>query len=369
MKHRRLVGVVTGFAFGTILALATFEGVLRLLPIQGGIHAGDPNDRWPVHHMEAHADVHWSAGWNLTNPTRRRTNNLGYAAPFDYASGARIVAVMGDSYVESLMNPYESTLQAQLERLLGGAIPVYNFGIGGSSLPDYLGMATLLSREFAVERLVVVVGEGDFIEGFRPQPGHFFWSLNDSRLVELHPDAFRDPLRKALRNLALLRYVRGNLRLSANALFKSRPSTSKSVCGAADLLRGDRELIRGFIHALPAAYGLSPERIVVLFDSESERRTMYDPNVARRDAVACPTRDGRALELLASEARRAGVQVVHLAPTFRRHFASSGERVDHLPADSHWNAVGHRIAATAAFSNMGVEGADGHGATQSLRRP
>jgi len=369
MKQRRFVGVFTGFAFGIILALATLEGLLRLLPIQGGIHAADPNDRWPIHHMEAHADVHWSAGWNLTNPTRRRTNNLGYAAPFDYASGARIVAVMGDSYVESVMNPYESTVQAQLERLLGGAIPVYNFGIGGSSLPDYLGMATFLNREFVVERLVVVVGEGDFVEGFRPQPGHFFWSPHDSRLVELQPDAFRDPVRKALRKLALLRYARGNLRLSANALFKSRPSTRTSECGAADLLGGDRELIRGFIDALPTAYGLSPERIVVLFDSESQRRTMYDPNAARRDAVACPTRDGRVLELLASEARRAGVQVVHLAPTFRRHFTTSGERVDHSPNDWHWNAVGHRIAATAAFDKMGTKAAGGHAATQSLLRP
>jgi hypothetical protein len=368
MKQRRFVRVLAGFAIGIVVALATLEGLLRLLPIQDGIHAADPDDRWPVHHMDPHADVHWSAGWNLTNPVEDRTNNLGYVAPFDYASGARIVAVLGDSYVESLMNPYESTLQAQLERLLGGTIPVYNFGIGGSSLPDYLGLATLLKREFVVERLVVVVGEGDFVEGFRPQPGHFFWSPRGNGLVELQPEAVRDALKKWLRGLALFRYVRGNLRISVNALFKSHPDTDGPECVATELLGGDAELIRSFVDALPIAYGLPPEKVVLLFDSESARRTMYDPRFARRDAVACPTRDSLALELLALEAGRAGVQFVHLSPAFRRHFATTGERVDHSPDDWHWNAAGHRIAAVAAFSTMGASGNSSHTAPQSLLR-
>lgn len=369
MKQRRLVRVLCGFAIGIAVALAALEGLLRLLPIQDGIHAADPDDRWPVHHMDPHADVHWSAGWNLTNPTRSRTNNLGYVAPFDYVSGTRIVAVLGDSYVESLMNPYASTLQAQLERLLGGTIPVYNFGIGGSSLADYLGLAHLLKRGFVVHRLVVVIGEGDFIEGFARQPGHFFWSPDSDGLVESQPEVVRDALKKWLRGLALFRYVRGNLRLSAKALFKPHPGADASECVATGLLSGDRALIRAFVDTLPNAYGLPPERIVLLFDSESERRAMYDRNPARRNVVACPTRDGRALEFLASEASRAGLQVAHLSPAFRRHFATTGERVDHSPDDWHWNAAAHRMAALAAFSAIGVGATSGHAALQPSRRP
>jgi len=359
MMPSRFLKTAVGVALGVVATLAALEGALRLLPVQEGISAADADDAWPVHHLMPGRSLTWSAQWHLANRTPGRTNNLGYVAPFDYEPGTRMLAVLGDSYVESLMNPYDATLQAQVQQLAGNRMPVYNFGIGGSALPDYLGLAPLVADRFRVEGLVVMIGDGDFIEGFTPRPGHFTWTAAAAASpVTLQPDVRRSPAVKAVRELALFRYVRGNLRMTPETLFKSRPSHEPVAAGCVSsaLQPGDADLVRAFVRELPAAYGIEPAAIALVVDSETHRRAMYDAAGRTNTASACTTRDALALEALATEAERAGFAVVRLAPIFDAHYRRTGERVDHSPDDWHWNATGHRLAAARAVDALAAAG-------------
>lgn len=245
----------------------------------------------------------------------------------------------GDSYIESLMNPYESTLQGRLPTLLEDSPAVYNFGIAGSALADYLGLAPLVSRDFEVEKLIVLVGEGDFVEAFQPPPGHFTWSEAADAPPRLLPDVRRDALRRFVRSLALVRYVRGNLRMSMAALFKSRPSHVAPVC-----------IPKGCSRTTPGAS--SPSSTGCLRPGACSRRTSCCCSTTRArqrlyggrsganpHTAACPTRDGLALAQLATRAREAGMHVVELAPLFEASYRRSGRRVDHSPADWHWTTM------------------------------
>ncbi|MCM5571745.1 hypothetical protein M6I34_14585 [Burkholderiaceae bacterium FT117] len=348
MKLRRYFRMLAGTAIGFVAALAVLEAVLRILPIQNGIRAADPDEAWPVHHLVPNTDLTWSAGWDMTHRTYSHTNSSGYVAPFDYVAGTPIVAVLGDSYVESLMNPYPATIQAQLAKRVREGVAVYNFGIGSSALPDYLGVARLVADRYKVEGAVVVVSEGDFVEGFFGHPGHFFWTPDRAdEAVALQPDELRSPLKKTLRELALFRYARGNLKLNLNTLFKSHLHDESVGCADDRLSSGDEAVVRAFSDKLPEALGLSPERIVLVFDSQSARRAIY-AGPGREGPRSCRTRDGLALELLAREARASGMKTVRMADVFAEHFARTRERVDHSPEDWHWNATGHRLAAAAA---------------------
>jgi hypothetical protein len=287
-----------------------------------------------------------------------RSNTLGYVAPFDYRPGTRMLAVLGDSYVESLMNPYEATLQAEMQKLVGDRTTVYNFGISGSALPDYLGLSDLLTDRFRVEELVIVVTEGDFVDGFMSKPGHFTWTAEEpGSPVALEPDIQRSPLSKAIRELALFRYVRGNLKMTTDTLFKSLrrgAGDAPSDCASGAPAPGDEALVRRFVRELPRAYGIAPANIVLVFDSEQSRRATYQTTARSTTTPDCTTRDARALATLADAAEEAGIQVVRLAPVFEAHFRSTGQRVDHSPDDWHWDATGHRLAASRVVQALGT---------------
>ena len=120
-------------AVGVLVTLTAAESVLRLLPVQNGIFAADPAPDWQVHHLVPRSHYTFSDAWNLRNVRHGTTNDMGYAAPFDYVPGTSAVVVVGDSFVEGLMNWYADTLQGQLARQLTASPPILNFGTATSA--------------------------------------------------------------------------------------------------------------------------------------------------------------------------------------------------------------------------------------------
>lgn len=353
---RSRIALAAHVLLGIVATLAAAEMLLRLLPVQDGVFASEADPRWPVQHWSPDRDYTWSSGWHFSNVVEGRVNGRGYVAPFEYTPGSRVLAVLGDSYIESLMNPYDSTLQGRLPALLPARPTVYNFGIAGSALPDYLGLASLVTRDFKVEKLVVLVGEGDYVEAFQPPPGHFTWGDSPQAPPRLVPDVRRDALRRFVRSLALVRYIRGNLRITMAALFKSRPSHVVPTCVPGELQPDDLTRIQSFVDQLPAAWGLQPRDVVLLFDDEDARQNLYGRTAGGAPARgACPTRDGLALAQLADSARSAGLHVVELAPRFAAAYRESGRRLDHSPADWHWNGDGHAVAAQAVAEALAAD--------------
>jgi hypothetical protein len=47
-----------------------------------------------------------------------------------------------------------------------------------------------------------------------------------------------------------------------------------------------------------------------------------------------------------------GFTVIDTQPLFQRHWQSRAERLDFLPADGHWNAVAHRLAAQEVMARL-----------------
>jgi hypothetical protein len=161
-------------AAGIVAALVALELVLRLLPVSMGMHRTADYARWPLQNTEPHLTYTYSSGWAMRNAQRGTTNNYGQVAPFDYRPGRRPVVVIGDSYVESLMNPYDDTLQAQLARRIGARDAVYGFGISGLSASDYVALARQARDEFAPSAAVILVTDGDLSESLFARLGNYY---------------------------------------------------------------------------------------------------------------------------------------------------------------------------------------------------
>jgi hypothetical protein len=331
------------FFAGVCGALLLCELVLRLLPVNGGAYTADPDKSWPASRLVPHSDYTFSDGWSLRNAHHGRINNYGYAAPFDYVPGSKGVVIIGDSFVESLMNDYDDTLQGVLGRELAPQ-NVMAFGTINAALPHYLGVAQLVRRYFSPQWAVIVIIAGDYVDGFAKEPGFYHWAPDRTPPIEWVKEVDRSATQKVLRTVAVARYVRANLnfRWSRAVRLHRETDVRPPACVAASLSEQDERLIGEYASALPAALGLPASHVILVFDSD--RKAMY-AGLSREAAEACPTRDVLARERLMSVARTAGLQVIDSDPIFRRYYAATGQGVDYLPFDLHWNATGHRLIA------------------------
>jgi hypothetical protein len=336
----RALQALVWFVVGAACAMVILALALEALPVGGdGVYAADPTPEWPVAHLTPNHRYVYSAGWNLRNVRKGAINNMGYVAPFDYVAGTPGVVVFGDSFVESLMNPYEQTVQGLLAKELH--MPVMQFGVSAASMADYLGVAALVSKRFKPTWAVLVITDGDFLEGFSASEGYFHWSPSQPMRVTLTPERVRSPLVKLVRQFALVRYLRYNIKVTPARFLAPRraeaPGNQPEQCEPVSASPSDTQLVQHFVRELPRALALDPSHVVLVFDSD--RAALYGAH------PRCPSRDSEAQRVLREVAQSHGMNVVETQKPFADFYARTHQRVDYSPLDGHWNADGHRIVA------------------------
>jgi hypothetical protein len=332
------------FVLGGIATLAALEVVLQLLPVQRA-YGGRPDAAWPAHHMVTNSQYTFSSGWALADVRHGHSNNLGYAAPFDYQFATPAIVVLGDSFVESLMNDYSQSLQGLLPDLIRQGVPVLNFGTSGGDLAHDLGVAGLVGARFKPTMAVILITRGSFVAGFKSSPGFYSWTSGPPAGVEFVPERDRG-WTELVRRLALVRYVRANLRADLHQLLGPRGRAPRTDCSPVALSADDEALVSFAVGELPRRLHLPAARIILVFDADRER--IYAPGTPEM----CPTRDTLALLLLEQRASKSGFAVIDMEPIFRDAFQRTGEHFDYSPVDSHWNGTAHRLAAQAVARYM-----------------
>jgi len=348
----KLAATAAWILAGTVGAVVALELLLQVLPVSGkGTYGAEIDPKWPMHHLLPDSNFTYSVGWNLENVHSGRINNMGYVAPFDYVAGTPGIVVLGDSYVESLMNDYSQTLQGRLGGLLEQPSAVLQFANSGASAADYLAVAGLVAGRFKPTWGIVVMSEGDFVEGFAADRGHGYHNWDSSAQPPVKLTGFeqeRSPLVKAARRIALIRYLRYNLKVDLQNLIRFEPVSDDQAgpmeCAPVELSASDAALASSFAELLPGQFGLDPTHVILVFDSD--RKSLYDPK--RRNTPRCATRDSEAQKLIRAKAIERGIKVIEMGPVFASYYDRTHRRVDHSPADWHWNAAAHELVAHEA---------------------
>lgn len=337
---------------GFLAVLASLEGVLRLLSVSSGLRPPAAIDAWPLRPYDPNQPYTYSYGWAMLNAHRGATNNYGHIAPHDFRAASRPLIVVGDSFVESLMNEYGDTVQGILGERLGANRPVYGLGVSGLSASDYIAMARRARAEFAPSAAVFVMTDGDIAESLLPRPGgyHLQPVADDLALAftPLSPSPVMQWVRREVGDFALYDYLRGNLKFAPGDIFKGLRAAPPAVPvpqQAAMRDRAARDAALWFLRELPGASGVAPECTVLLIDAD--RYAMYAPR------AASPSKDGAELRrLLIERGRSLGYHVVDLGPQFAAEYARTRLKVDYWPVDRHWNRRGHAVAADAVMAAL-----------------
>lgn len=358
----RLLKRLLWLASGLLLAVVVLEVVLRFLPVSMGTHRSLAFERWPLEYTVPRSAYHYSIGWAMRNAHSGITNNYGHVAPFDFEPRSRPVLVIGDSYIESLMNDYADSLQGQLGRMIGAPRRVYGMGVSGASASGYVGLARLARDEFTPSAAVILISDGDLSESLnravgthhlRPQPSGTF----DLVYEPLPGVPLSTRIRNRVGDFSLHRYLQINLQFAPENLWQDlgvphdaappvpRPDSPEKI-------ERQKRVADWFLDQLPSSLGVPPRCIALLVDAD--RYAMYDPKLAQT-----PKDNAAARAHLIDAARERGFAVSDLAPVFRAHYAREHLKFDHHPIDRHWNRLGHGVAAEEARRLLGKEAEGG----------
>ena len=345
----RTLSRLTWFGLGVILALILLECLLRLLPVSMGRHRTDQFERWPLQNLEPHLKHSYSISWSMLNAQRGTTNNYGHIAPFDYKKGTHPLLVVGDSFIESLMNDYADTLQAQLAQKIGAPESVYGLGVSGLSASDYVALSRLARDDFKPVAAVFLITDGDFSESLGYSLGNYYLQP-DGAALKLSYAPMRDvslakKIRRSIGEIALYRYFLVNLQFSLDnvtRVFQRDAVAAPQPQFAEKKIAASRKVVDWVLAELPKSLGLPPECVVFLMDSD--RYAIYKPELAskRKD-------DPQVRRYFIEQAQKQGFKVSDLESVFRQRYEHERIKFDHYPIDRHWNRVGHGVGAEEAY--------------------
>ena len=359
-RFRQFLFALIAVALTVIACLGLAEIVLRFLPVQSGLRTQPVNAENPVFHFTPERDVTFSRGWNFDLVNRRRVNNAGWVNDQHYRQQDEtpLLAVIGDSYIEALMVPYDKTLYGRLARSLAGRLRVYSFGASGAALSQYLIWAGHAVREYGANGVVINVVGNDFDEShisYNKGPGLWVYAPGSDgnlhlRLIEYRPAW----LGSIVYDSSLVRYLFFNLQFGSTwrqirsfffgspALAAPRYAGNTAVDADPGRVGASLAAMDAMFRDLPAIIGLPPDRVLFTLDG-----------FRYPDAVAGGM-TGTYFDLMRrafrSKAESLGYEVIDLDPHFFKHYAVYAQKFEY-PPDGHWNEIGHAVVCKAVLAS------------------
>jgi len=367
IKDRQSASRLRHFAFALatvsltiVLCLGSAEIFLRFLPVPSGLRTQPVNAKNPIFHFTPDRNATFSHGWDFEMVNHRRVNNMGWVNDQNYKKDDKtpLLAVIGDSYIEALMVPYDKTAYGRLAKELDGRLRVYSFGASGAALSQYLIWASHAVREYGARAVVINVVGNDFDEShvaYSKGPGWWVYVPGPDGNLQLQLIEYRPGwLRTVAHRSVLARYLFFNLQFGqawnqVRSFFLGSPTFAApryagNTAAEADStrLRVSLAAIDAFFHDLPTLVGLPPERILFTIDG-------FRYPEAR--AAGQETYFNLMRTAFYSKAKSLGYEVIDLDPRFFQHYAAHAQKFEY-PNDGHWNEVGHAVAAEAVFESQ-----------------
>ena len=341
--------------FGLAVTLVLLELVLRLMPVSSSTDTMMVDDNNPIVRFTPNRAFTFSKGWQFAITNTGRINNYGFINEQDYVKHAEHgpLTIIGDSYVEAMMVPYEQTVQGRLARVLGKKGKVYSLGISGSQLAQYLAFAQYAWTEFHPQALVFIIVGNDFDESltkYKRDPGfHFFQQNGDSHDLSLVRIDYQPTLAKRImREFALARYLWGTVgigHIGGRQLSEGRYVGNTAAHASEERLADSRRVVDHFLAELPRRVGLAKNRF--LFVVDAMRPQIYSESDLRRA-------DGSYFDLMRQyfleQVTSHGYEAIDMQPRLISRHHRDGSRFE-FPIDAHWNDVGHQEAAEAIASS------------------
>jgi hypothetical protein len=325
-KYSNLIALGSGI-LASILGL---ELIMQLLPVKSDRQFAENTIAEPVIRGKADSIVE-PIDWKFSQTYHRKVNNYGFVDDRDYQPNSSPVAVIGDSYIQSAMLPYKETIQGQLSQKIGNQIPVYSFGTPMHSLAGYLGAAEYADRQFKPTAYVFLLNKGDIIDSLQSQSGSYFLDRPDGELKfeEAKVSRKKTLIAKSALYRYLYRQIYFNPERVVSAQFKLEPPPKPKVSAATY-----QQISGRLLELLATKTQVKPQNTIFIVDSDRNR--IYNSQLPP---------DREELSVFKQVAIDRGYQVIETEDLFANYYKKTNRKVDFLPTDFHWNAIGNQLVA------------------------
>ena len=301
-------------------------------------------------------------------------NNAGWNSPHEYTTqkqpGVLRVAVIGDSYVESMEVDTDKSFLALLENTLtqttGQPVEVYNFGKSGAPLSEYLQILRYVAATYAPDIVIVNIVDNDFEESFVEYGLPYFLNFDfgpDGSIIEIPPTPYEPSKQvtgfRILARSALVRFLAYNLDYlpRVKMMRMNQPVEQSEGDDAARRTRLDALVHYVFGQYATVASGAGSELLLVI---DGPRQDLYRGR-SPEDSVTYIYH-----ELSRAAADELGISLLDLTTPFASDY-SRERRVFNFDNDYHWNEYGHQIVAQAMADKLLELGWVGSGSTASMQ--
>jgi hypothetical protein len=350
-----------------LVTLVVIEVVLRFLPVSNGLRIQPVNEAEPYFHGEPNRSFVFSRGWNFSIVNRGRLNAQGFVNNQDYDSTSLgpLLALIGDSYIEALMVPFEQTVSGRLAGRVEGRGHVYSFAFSGAPLSQYLAWAKHAVEAYSASGLAIFVVSNDFDESIRRyahKPGFYQYDKPNgtTEWVWVRRDYTPSPWRNLINASSLLQYLYRNVQATKigqnlmedlttvvscdpNKHRKCGPNRFEANVTAdyrPERLDSSQQIVDHFLRDIVQVTGLQRERI--LFVVDGLRKRIYEGR-PRADGNSYPA---EMFSYFLAAARAQGFEAIDMHDVFEANFAMHRQRFE-FPTDGHWNGYGHGVVADA----------------------
>jgi hypothetical protein len=328
----RLVGL------GCLSTILCLEIIFQLLPVTTGFGYYDRIQSEPILRAALPVVKH-SLDWKFHQSQTRNVNNYGFTDDRNYIPKAKPIALIGDSYVQSLMLPYSDTLQGQLGTLLHDRDrAVYSFGTAGYSLAGYIGSAEYASKTFEPELFVFLLTEGDITDSLSTKIAGTY--LLDSPGLDLKFEPSKpNRINQLMLKSALMRYLKLHLQFDPVAGLKKPPNPQPNN----SLTEPEyvSQLSNRLLDYLEQKSTARPTNTIFIIDCDREKIYHHQPQ--------SPTSPTNQLTVFARIAQERGYSTIDTLPLFTSQYQQSHRRIDFTPIDLHWNRDAHQLVAEAIY--------------------
>jgi hypothetical protein len=370
-KLKNTLFALLAAGLGVFLCLLALEVILRFLPVSEGLNTLPVNESNPVVRFKPNRVATWSKFPDFSLVNTVRVNNYGFVNNEDYVPNGPdpLVAVIGDSYVEATMVPFEDTGHGRLARVLQGGARVYSFASSGSALSQYLAYAAYCRDIFRPVKMIVVVVGNDFDESLyeykSEPPFHYFAFDSEGRLELTRVDWSPSWKIRAARRSHLALYLLNNAEIRTfpdrlARLFQEEKATvgqgektaylgNTEASWTMERLKKSRLAIEYFLEKLPEEAGLDAKDILFVVDGIRDLIYREDALEHNADAYLVIVRD-----YFIRMAEEKNFEVIDMHPVFERDWRLEGRPFEY-ENDGHWNSYGHFIFFSAVYDSGFVD--------------
>lgn len=336
--------------FGITIFIMSVEMVLRCLPVDSGLRMQATDGNFTFMRAYPNQEYIYSYGWLFANARKGKTNNVGLPNSRDWAPEKPTVLVVGDSFIESLMNDYEDTLQGQLDKKLGDN-QVLAMANSGANAADYLQMLGYARTQLPLNAIVITIANNDFLDALpnsgNSAPGHSRFDNADGSIRISSSPYYPSALKEWARKFAIARYLQRNLKFNPfqgikNELSKSGKNTAEgsNKITNTNTFSEFQPYINFFLKELPVRSGVPLSDTVFVIDCN--RKAIYQKWLL---SSGLKEQQDYVIEVFVKSAKEQGAVVIDMCPVMEKYVQTTRQYLDFTPFDEHWNPVGHSLVA------------------------